>query len=94
MYISNPSPKWLIALPLIISLLSTNCFSALRADDLPPTGSFVFKSVNDQQRGTNPCAIQYDFGTTTQLDNKYMTHGIEHIFVLSNTSADSVKSFL
>ena len=89
MCISKAS-QWLFALPLVISLLYTNCLVAVYADDLPPTNTFVFKAVNDQQKSINPSAIQYNFGTTTQLDDKYVTHGVEHIFVLSNTSAKAI----
>ena len=63
----------------------------LRAEPVTSVESpFVFQSTADQQKHSNTGTIRYDFGTTTQLDDKYAEHGIEHTFIFVNHSAKAI----
>jgi len=76
-------------LPSIILLAIS--LSGPRAEPVKTGDSpFVFQSAADRQKNSNSSLIRYDFGTTTQLDDKYAEHGIEHTFILVNHSAKEI----
>ena len=69
-------------------LLAWILMPVVRAD--APASSLVFQTVGGTAQKANPSVIRYDFGTTTQLDDKYALHGIEHTFVLTNSTSQPV----
>ena len=75
---------------LLLTLLLNGLTITYANSSKPLIDSIVLRPINSAEDKINGKVIRFDFGTLSSLDDKYTEHGIEHTFVLNNSSSQEV----